>query len=108
MVDYATRQSTATEDSDYLRTRGALTFPASSAAPQEIRVPIIEDAEKEGDEISVIELSSASNAVVGTARATRTILDVDAESGQILTKGRLDFENKRGYAVIVRAVRRVE
>ena len=29
--------------------------------------------------------------------------DVDASTGQILTKGTYDFEEKRGYAVIVRA-----
>ena len=76
-VDYATQSVTATEETDYTRTSGTLTFPANSTTPQEIRVPITDDTEDEPDETFTVQLSNAQNAALGIARATGTINDND-------------------------------
>ena len=77
MVDYATQAGTAAEGTDYTRTAGALTFPANTTTPQEIRVPMIDDSAGETDETFTVELSNARGAALGVARATGTIADND-------------------------------
>jgi len=75
-VDYATGDVSATAGDDYTATTGTLTF-APNVTSETITVPITDDADDETDEDFQLTLSSATNATIGTAQATATILDND-------------------------------
>ena len=76
-VDYATGGGTATAGTDYVATSGTLTF-APGVTTQNVIVPVIGDALVEGDETLAVTLTSPSNATLGSATATGTILDDDS------------------------------
>ena len=81
-VDYTTTNGTATAGQDYEARSGTLTFPANTATPQEIRVPILNDARDEAEEETfTVRLRNARNATLvggGTSlTATGTITDDD-------------------------------
>ena len=81
-VDYATANGTATAGQDYTAQSGTLTFPANSTTPQEIRVPILNDAMDEAEEETfTVRLRNATNATLAgggtTLDATGTITDDD-------------------------------
>ena len=77
-VHYATEAGTATEDADYTRTVGTLTFEPGGALRHRIAVPIVNDALDEADsETFTVAMSGATNATAGAA-ATGTIVDDDA------------------------------
>jgi len=75
-VDYATSAGTATAATDYATTIGTLTF-APGVTTQNVIVPVIGDTIVEGSETFVVTLTAPTNATLGTANATGTILDDD-------------------------------
>ena len=77
-MNYATEAGTATEDADYTRTVGTLTFEPGGALRHTIAVPIVNDTLDEAEsETFTVAISGALNATAGAA-ATGTILDDDA------------------------------
>ncbi|WP_345533642.1 Calx-beta domain-containing protein [Viridibacterium curvum] len=76
-VSYATSNGTATAGSDYSATTGTLTFPAGTTSLT-VTVPITNDTTIESTENFTITLSAPSNATLGTASVTTSILDNDA------------------------------
>ena len=75
-VKYATANGVASSSSDYTAKNGTLTFAAGQTS-QTISVAIKGDAVLEGDETLFVLLSSATNASIGKARGTGTILNDD-------------------------------
>ena len=75
-VNYATSDGTATGGADYASASGTLIFPPGTTT-QSIAVPILGDTLVEGNETFTVALAAPSNAVLGTASATGTILDDD-------------------------------
>ena len=75
-VDYVTSNGTAAADADYLAATGTLVF-AAGVATNFLAVPVLADAEVEGDESLTVRLSGIStNARLGAvAAATLTITD---------------------------------
>ncbi len=77
IVIFSTVDSSARSDSDYKGQRGTVTFEPGVVSA-EIRTPLIDDGEKEGDEQFAIILNGAPNAVQFTnRRAAVTIRDND-------------------------------
>ncbi len=81
-VDYETANGTATAGQDYTAQSGTLRFPANSTTPQEICVPILNDAMDEAEEETfTVRLRNATNATLAgggtTLTATGTITDDD-------------------------------
>ena len=77
-MNYATEAGTATEDADYTRTVGTLTFEPGGALRHTIAVPIVNDTLDEAEsETFTVAIRGALNATAGAA-ATGTILDDDA------------------------------
>ena len=71
-VDYATRDSTAVADADYVASDGTLTFaPGEMAKTVEVRV--LADDHDEGSETMTLALSNAEGARIANAEATGTI-----------------------------------
>ena len=76
-VNYATANGTATTTgNDYVAASGTLTF-APSAATQTISVTVNGDTAVEPNETFLVNLSGATNAVIGDAQATGTITNDD-------------------------------
>jgi len=77
-VDFTTRDGTATAGRDYLAQAGTLQF-APGQTRRVLSVPIVGDGLLEGDETLTIELANVStNARLGVASATGTLLDDEA------------------------------
>ena len=76
-VAYATADGTATAGADYTATSGSLSF-APGETSKTIAVPIIGETLFEPDETFSMKLSTPVNAVLGTATATGTITNDDA------------------------------
>ncbi|MBY0495569.1 MAG: S8 family serine peptidase [Cyanobacteria bacterium] len=84
-VDYATANGTATTaNNDYAATSGTLTF-APSVVTQTITVPVIGDADVEGNETFVVNLSNAVNAAIADAQGIGTITSDDLPAGPSIT-----------------------
>jgi chitinase len=75
-VVYATASGTAAPGSDYLTTTGTLTF-AAGVSTQTLTVPVNGDTTVEPDETVLVNLSTATNAVVGDAQGVATITNDD-------------------------------
>ncbi len=79
-VQYGTAPvGSTTEDVDYTRTYGSLTFPASSTAPQSITVSVLQDPDTTEDEKFAVNLST----ITPTGSAT---LDSSRQSAQATIK----------------------
>jgi hypothetical protein len=77
-VDYVTEDGSATAGSDYNTTSGSLNIPAGTTSVS-IPVSIIGDTSYEGNETFNLRLSNiSSNAVLGQALATVTIVENDS------------------------------
>jgi bacillolysin len=76
-VQYETVDGTATAGSDYVRTRGTLTFPVGTTR-QTVLVPVVDDGVAEAKETVTLRLTSARGAVIKTAEAAGVIQDDDA------------------------------
>lgn len=71
-VDYATRDGTAIAGSDYVATRGSLTF-AAGEVEKLIQIPIFDDTAVEGDESFQVLLSNPVNAELDSGFGTVSI-----------------------------------
>ena len=71
-VDYETSDDTAVAPGDYTATSGTLTF-AAGEVEKTVSVPVVSDAEDEGDETMTLTLSGPSGAYLADAEATGTI-----------------------------------
>jgi urease beta subunit len=75
-VAYATADGTATAGSDYAATSGTLTF-APGETSKTISVPVNGDQFEELNETFVVNLTSPTQATIGTAQGTATITNND-------------------------------
>ena len=75
-VEYATSDGTATAGDDYTATSGTLTF-APGDREKTIAVPVLDDANDEGEETMTLRLSNASGANIADGEATGTITNSD-------------------------------
>ncbi len=82
-VDYATANGGATAGSDYIAAAGTLTF-APSVPTQTFNVTINGDVTAEPTETFVVNLSNATNALIGDGQATGTITNDDGAAGPAL------------------------
>ena len=73
-VDFATANGTATAGSDYTAQSGSLSF-APGVTSQTITIAIANDTTYEVSEDFTVSISNPSNAVLGTASVTGTIVD---------------------------------
>lgn len=78
-VDYETAIGTATEGVDYTRVANRLTF-APNVISQTITVAITGDLTVEPDETFVVNLTNATNALIGDSQGLATIVDNDLTS----------------------------
>jgi hypothetical protein len=78
-VNYATADGTATAGSDYTAASGSVTFPPGTTS-QTINVVISGDTTIEATETFVVNLSGASNAVIGDSQGEGTIVNDDAST----------------------------
>ncbi len=79
IVQYSITGGSATGGVDYTNVSGSLTFPAGDTDPQTISIPIIDDDLDEDNETVIVTLSNPTNASIGTASHTYTIIDNDDE-----------------------------
>jgi hypothetical protein len=79
-ADLASAAGTATSGIDYTPFAGALTFPPGQTGPVAAAVGVVSDGSVEADETFVMNLTNVTNATLGNAQATGTILDDDASS----------------------------
>jgi hypothetical protein len=75
-VQFATGGGSATAGSDYVGASGTLTF-APGVTSQDVTIAVIGDTLVEGDETFTVTLSAPTNATLGTATGTGTILEDD-------------------------------
>jgi hypothetical protein len=78
-VDFATANGTASAPSDFTAQNGTLTF-SGGATVAFIVVPVVGDTTDESTETFRVDLSNATNATLGDASATGSILDDDGSS----------------------------
>jgi hypothetical protein len=79
-VDYATSDGTATEGDDYAPTSGTLTWSDGDASPKTIDVPLLDDADAEGNETLALVLSGPIGTAIARADATLTVTEDDPSS----------------------------
>jgi len=77
-VTYATANDTALAGSDYISKSGTITF-APGETEKTITVSLVDDALPESTETFKVNLTSPTNATLGTSTATGTILDNDPQ-----------------------------
>jgi CSLREA domain-containing protein len=85
-VDYATADGAATAGSDYLPTRGTLTFPPGTTS-QTITVLVKGDTLAEPDKSFFVNLSNPSQAVLVFAQGVGTIRDSGSTTAATATEG---------------------
>lgn len=86
-VAFATADGTALGGTDYVAVSGTLAWADGDGSAREVSVPILDDADLEGDESLALALSNAAGARLGTpASAVLTVLDDD-----VLLPGELQF-----------------
>jgi len=77
-VDYTTVNGSAAAGSDFQANSGRLGFLGlSGSGSQEVRVPLVGDTLREGDEGFSLQLSNPENASIQAASASMTIIDDD-------------------------------
>jgi hypothetical protein len=76
-IDWGTADGTAVAPADFTAASGTLSF-APGETTKTVSVTVVGDALDEFDETFALNLSNATNATIGTATATGTILDDDA------------------------------
>lgn len=75
-VDYRTHHDTARSGSDFVRTRGSVTFALGTMRGW-IRIPIVDDLVREPTETFTVEIRDATHARGVRPIATVTVLDDD-------------------------------
>ncbi|MDB9450838.1 Calx-beta domain-containing protein, partial [Dolichospermum circinale] len=99
-VQYATANGTAIGGSDYASTTGTLTFNPGIIT-QVINIPILNDSLNEANETFTLNLTSATNATLGTAKtATTTITDTLSASVTTTLPGGVENLTLTGTAAI--------
>lgn len=95
-VAYATANGAATAGSDYTATSGSLTFNPGETT-KTINVEVIGDNTDELNETFLVNLTSPTNATLGLAQSTGTIVDDDGPSMSIgnasVTEGNIGLAN---------------
>jgi len=76
VVNFATANGTATAGSDYTATSGTLVF-APGETSKAVSVAVLGDLFNESDETFTVNLSGATNAIIGTGAGTGTIVNND-------------------------------
>jgi hypothetical protein len=71
---YSTANGTASAGNDYTQTSGTVTFPIGNTT-QTVNVPVLADALIEPNETFTVNLSGVTNATLGQAQGTGTIVD---------------------------------
>lgn len=91
-VDYSTSDGSAVDVQDYQAVGGTVTF-APGETSKTVQVPIVGDKTPEGTETFRLVLSDPSNAVLGTAQGTGTVVDNDAsvDGVQVTFNARSDW-----------------
>jgi hypothetical protein len=79
-ADLASASGTATSGIDFTPYAGSVTFPPGQTGPVPAGVGVVSDATAEVDETFVMNVTNVTNAALGNAQATGTILDDDAPS----------------------------
>ena len=99
-VTYSTADGSASAGSDYQGvTDGTVTF-APGETQKTVGVTVVGDAVNEGNENFVFRVTAATNAAIGTATATGTILNDDSAGGLVfLTTERVDVGSDGHQAV---------
>jgi hypothetical protein len=99
-VQYVTANGTAIGGSDYTSTTGTLTFNPGIIT-QVINIPILNDSLNEANETFTLNLTSATNATLGTAKtATTTITDTLSASVTTTLPGGVENLTLTGTAAI--------
>ena len=83
-VNYTTADGTAAAGIDYVAKSGTLTF-SPSVATQTIAVTVNGDVTVEANETFVVNLSSATGAVIGDSQGVAIIINDDAAAGPTVT-----------------------
>ena len=96
-VDFATRDATATQPSDYAPRRGTLTFLPGETSKRVV-VPVHGDTAVERDELFALDLSNASNAAISHAQGVGKILNDDLPETRRLIRLNGFLGLTRGYA----------
>ncbi|MGI0491216.1 Calx-beta domain-containing protein [Alkalinema pantanalense CENA528] len=81
-VNYATANGTATAGSDYTTKTGKLTFNAGELS-KTISIAITGDTQVEANETFSVNLSSPTNATLGTSKGTATLTNDDSTSPKL-------------------------
>ncbi len=92
-VDYATANGSATAGLDYTGQSGSLSFAAGETS-KTLTIAIANDSEYEISENFSVSISNPTNAVLGTASATGTIVD----DGRLLPGGPAD-DDRPGFSI---------
>ena len=88
-VDYHTTGGTATSGTDFSAESRTLGFSANSGDSYALHVRVIDDQDPEPDETFTVTLSNPTNATLGDATATGTIMD-DGDTGVTLGAGDIE------------------
>jgi hypothetical protein len=98
-VDWMTADAAATTaDNDYAAASGTLTFAPTDPLTQTITILVQGDMTVESDEAFVVELSNATNATIGDAQGTGTILNDDIPAAVIIQPLTLVLSEPTGSA----------
>jgi ELWxxDGT repeat protein len=76
-VNYATVAGTATAGADFQARSGTISFPAGSAGPIDVTVPVVGDLHDEANETFQVELTGITGAVSADSKGLGIILDDD-------------------------------
>ncbi len=76
-VDYATNDGSATAGHDYAAVSGRLDWTDGDASPKTIDVPLLDDADVEGDEALTLVLTAPVGTAIEAADTTLTLTDDD-------------------------------
>jgi hypothetical protein len=79
-ADVASASGTATSGIDFTPFSGSVAFPPGQTGPVAAGVGVVADTTVEADETFFMNVTNVTNATLGTAQATGTILDDDAAS----------------------------
>ncbi|MFT6808100.1 MAG: beta-glucanase (GH16 family) [Saprospiraceae bacterium] len=99
-VNYTLKGVTATPDQDYTSSAGTITIDAGQREFV-IEVPIVDDTQREFDEVLTIELSNPQNASIDDGTATGIITDQDdIPTASLDEEGYFTAETHYGYSKV--------
>ena len=101
-VAYVTGDGTAKAADDYQAAAGIVTFLPGGSRTQTVSVSVFGDTDPEPDETFFLNLTGATNAGIGRAKATATVRKPDGRVSPRDPKGRAVFNDRDGEPVTVR------